>query len=102
MTLDDVANDGEAEAGATGVACSGVVKSGEAFEDDVMIFGWDSVAIVADGEQNTTLALVEADSDCRCGVPFCVVEQVADRSCGLMGIKQRSARKLRTPKLNGS
>ena len=54
MTLDDVAGDRQAEPGAAGVAGSGFVEAGEAFEDELPIVQRDPGAVVTDGQPDAT------------------------------------------------
>ena len=48
--LDDVFDDGEAEAGAALVAGAGAIDAIEAFEDAALCFGWNARAVVGNGD----------------------------------------------------
>ena len=61
--LDDVLDDGQAQAGAAGLAGAGFVNAVEALEDAVEVLGGDAGAEVLDGELDLSLEQPRADAD---------------------------------------
>ena len=67
MGFDDPFRDGEAEAGAAGVAGAGLVGAVEAFEDVGEVVGSDAEAGVFDGEEGAVVGGRESDGDAAAG-----------------------------------
>src|SRR5882757_2532704 len=72
----DVADDGQAQPGATAVTATGVVQTGETFEDAIPVGRGDSGSVVGDGQGDIAAVVVQADGDRVVGVPDGVVEEV--------------------------
>ena len=96
VVRDHVADDGEAEAGAAGLAAAGLVDPVEALEDPLEVAGRDADAVVGDGDLDL-VALgggLDLDRAAGVGVLHRVVEQVGDapRRAGA-GRRPRRARR---------
>src|SRR5687767_9527237 len=78
--LDDVFDDGEAEAGAALVAGAGAIDAVETFEDAALRFGRNAGAVVGDGDGCTLRIGFGGDSDGAAGraVFDAVVDEVVD------------------------
>src|SRR5687767_14930872 len=78
--LDDVFDDGEAEAGAALVAGAGAIDTVEAFEDAALRFGRNAGAIVGDGDGGALTIGFGGDGDGAAGraVFDAVVDEVVD------------------------
>src|SRR5271157_6266875 len=73
---DDVLDDGQAEAGAAGLAGTGFVDAVEALKDAIEVFGGDAGAEVLDGEFDFALEQARADANPAAG--FAVLDSVFD------------------------
>jgi hypothetical protein len=80
VVLHDLAGDGESEAGARGVRCPGVVQSSEAFKDALPVLGSDAGTVISDRDLDGSVVFSDCQRDGGGGMPFGVLEQVADGS----------------------
>ena len=83
---DDVAGDGQAEAGAAGAGRAGVVEAGEAVEDPLLVLGRDPGAVVGHGQYGGAAPFDQGQRHGAGGVAGGVVGQVADRPGELVAV----------------
>lgn len=83
MAVDDLACDGQAETGASGLRRSGFVETGEPLEDSLGVRFGDSWSVVCDGEHGFACLLDQRDCYLFSGVTLCVLEDIADRPAEL-------------------
>ena len=76
--INDLGGNREPEASAAFGAASGVVESGESFEDPCVLLGCDAEAIVADLKHHRRSVFAERDGDGAGRVPHSVIDDVAD------------------------
>jgi hypothetical protein len=85
VALDDVAGDREAEA-ATAAGGARVVETREAFEDPLVLVGWDARTVVGDAEDRRVVALRQGEGDPCAGVTGGVVDEVSYGPGELIGV----------------
>ena len=79
MCLGELADDGEAETGATVVAVSRVVEPGEPLEDPLPVLVGDARAIIRDAQRDPIVRLPDLDVDLTGSVAHGVVHEIADQ-----------------------
>jgi hypothetical protein len=78
--LRDFAGDGESKAGSSSMAVPSTVDAGEAVEDPVPLFWWNTRAIVIDIDYGVAGVLAESNEHISLGVSGGIIGEVADGS----------------------